>query len=226
MLAIDTCCEKFSYETLSFLKKTMQCSASVFTWFDHISDVPTHFSDGLDEHIIDHYYDQYVENDPISHIQLIHQHAITARLTPALLEQEHTEKYQDFMQRYQFKDEVDIILWAAGAPVASIALLKMKDDSPFQSHFDLEQIRQFIQFNFELLPTIKKLNLRSQLKQQFNLTAKESLTAELLCQGYANKEIALQLCIEPATVKTHLINIFNKLEVNSRTQAVARISNI
>ena len=226
MLAIDRSCEKFSYETLSFLKKTAHCSASVFTWFDNISDIPTHFSDGLDEHIIHHYYDKYVENDPISHIQLIHQHAVTARLTPELLEQDHTEKYQDFMHHYQFKDEADIILWAAGAPVASIALLKMKDDCPFESDFDLEQVRQFIQFNFELLPTVKKLNLRSQLRQQFNLTSKESLTAELLSQGYANKEIAMQLCIEPATVKTHLINIFNKLDVNSRTQAVARISSI
>ena len=97
--------------------------------------------------------------------------------------------------------------------------------SPFQRDFNLEQIRQFIQFNFDLLPTIKKINLQSHLKSQFHFTAKESLIAELLCEGCANKEIASKLCIEPATVKTHLINIFDKLNVCSRTQAVACISN-
>lgn len=226
MLAVNESCQKFSYETLSFLKKNMQCSAAVFTWFDHISDVPTHFSDGFDEKIISHYYDKYVDNDPISHINLINNQSLIARLTPDLLEQEHTEKYQDFMHDYHLKDEADVILWAGGAPLASIALMKMEDDCPFQSDLNLEQICQFIQFNFELLPTIKKINLQSHLKSQFNLTPKETLIAELLCQGYANKEIASHLYVEPATVKTHLINIFDKLKVNSRTQAVACISNL
>lgn len=226
MLAVNESCQKFSYETLSFLKKTSLCSASIFTWFDNISDIPTHFSDGFDEKIISHYYDKYVDNDPISHIQLINSNARIARLTPDLLELDHTEKYQDFMHDGKFKDEADIVLWAGGAPIASVALLKMTDDCPFEENFNLEQIRQFIQFNFDLLPTIKKINLQSQLKTQFNLTTKESLIAELLCQGYANKEIALKLCVEPATVKTHLINIFEKLHVSSRTQAVAHMSNL
>jgi len=48
----------------------------------------------------------------------------------------------------------------------------------------------------------------------------------LLCDGYANKDIAAQLNIEAATVKTHLINIFAKLEVKSQTQAVATIAHL
>ena len=226
MLAVNESCQKFSYEALSFLKKNTQCSAAVFTWFDNISDVPTHFSDGFDEKIISHYYDHYVDNDPISHLQLIHNQSLTARLTPDMLEQEHTEKYQDFMHDYQLKDEADIILWAGGAPLASIALIKMQNDCPFEVDFNLEQTRKFMQFNFELLPTIKKINLQSDLKNQFHFTAKESLIAELLYEGCANKEIAAKLCIEPATVKTHLINIFDKLKVHSRTQAVAYISSL
>ena len=226
MLAVNESCQQFSYETLSFLKKSTQCSAAVFTWFDNISDIPTHFSDGFDEKSISHYYDHYVDNDPISHIQLINQQLRTARLTPDLLSQEHTEKYQDFMHDYHFTDEADLILWAGGSPVASIALLKMQNDCPFQNDFNLEQTRHFIQFNFDLLPTIKKINLQSDLKKRFNCTTKEAMIAALLCQGYANKEIASQLCIEPATVKTHLINLFEKLKVSSRTQAVAYISSL
>ena len=66
----------------------------------------------------------------------------------------------------------------------------------------------------------------SQLRSQLHFTIKESIIAALLCDGYANKDIAAQLNIEAATVKTHLINIFAKLEVKSQTQAVATIAHL
>ena len=54
------------------------------------------------------------------------------------------------------------------------------------------------------------------------LTEREVLVLELLAQGSANKEIARQLDISPNTVKTHISNLFQKLEVQRRTQAIQK----
>jgi ATP/maltotriose-dependent transcriptional regulator MalT len=42
----------------------------------------------------------------------------------------------------------------------------------------------------------------------------------LVAAGYSNREIADQLIIAVGTVKAHLNNIFGKLGVTSRTQAI------
>ena len=55
-----------------------------------------------------------------------------------------------------------------------------------------------------------------------SLTSREKEILELLVQGRANKEIAAKLFVSIDTVKTHLKNIYQKLEVNSRLQAAAK----
>jgi LuxR family maltose regulon positive regulatory protein len=54
------------------------------------------------------------------------------------------------------------------------------------------------------------------------LSTRELEVLELLAAGLANKEIAQRLVISVGTVKNHLKSIYGKLEVDSRTRAVAR----
>lgn len=56
---------------------------------------------------------------------------------------------------------------------------------------------------------------------QFSERQKE--VTELLLQGKSNKQIALALGISTSTVEYHLKNIYKKLQVNSRTEAVLRL---
>lgn len=54
------------------------------------------------------------------------------------------------------------------------------------------------------------------------LTRQELRVLELIAGGQANKEIARTLGVAPNTVKTHVANLYAKLEVASRTQALAK----
>jgi DNA-binding NarL/FixJ family response regulator len=52
------------------------------------------------------------------------------------------------------------------------------------------------------------------------LTERELQVLQLAADGLSNKEISANLVISEKTVKNHVANIFSKLQVNDRTQAV------
>ena len=45
----------------------------------------------------------------------------------------------------------------------------------------------------------------------FNLTSQEFKVMEMVAKGYSNREITNELFIQPTTLKTHLIHIYQKL---------------
>jgi LuxR family maltose regulon positive regulatory protein len=54
------------------------------------------------------------------------------------------------------------------------------------------------------------------------LTPRELEIMRLICKGYSNPEIAAELVVTVNTIKKHTSNIYGKLGVRSRTQAIAR----
>ncbi len=57
---------------------------------------------------------------------------------------------------------------------------------------------------------------------QFELSKRELEILGLLAQGHSNQEIAAQLFVSLSTVKTHNQNLFEKLDVKRRMQAVEK----
>lgn len=54
------------------------------------------------------------------------------------------------------------------------------------------------------------------------LSARESEVLELINEGLANKDIALRMQVAGTTVKAHIRNLYGKLQVKSRTEALAK----
>ncbi len=69
-------------------------------------------------------------------------------------------------------------------------------------------------------PVEKKLDLPYNTEKRPVLTSREKEVIALAAKGKSNKEIAEKLVLREVTVKSHLNNIFKKLKVTNRTQAV------
>jgi DNA-binding CsgD family transcriptional regulator len=61
----------------------------------------------------------------------------------------------------------------------------------------------------------------SELKK-LNLTNREHEVLQLIAQGKSNTEIAESLFLSVSTIKTHASNLFVKMDVKSRTQAIEK----
>ena len=82
----------------------------------------------------------------------------------------------------------------------------------FEARLARAYVAQFIKFNK------RKANVHS----DFDLTVREREILTLLVDGLANKEIAQRLVLSPRTVETHVERVLSKLEVGSRSRAIAK----
>jgi len=70
------------------------------------------------------------------------------------------------------------------------------------------------------MPQSEISNLQSKIPGP--LSERELEVLRMIAEGLSNQEIAGRLVVAPSTVKTHINNLYNKLGVNSRAQAVTR----
>ena len=64
--------------------------------------------------------------------------------------------------------------------------------------------------------------LDATLVSQLELSKRELEILSLLAQGHSNQEIAAKLFVSLSTIKTHIQNLFEKLDVKRRIQAVEK----
>ncbi|MFB9377625.1 response regulator [Kineococcus gynurae] len=72
-----------------------------------------------------------------------------------------------------------------------------------------------------LAPAVTDRLLNRMREPRTSLTPREIEVVGLVAQGFSNSTIAARLVLTEGTVKSHLVRIFTKLDVDSRTAAVA-----
>ncbi|WP_455381258.1 helix-turn-helix transcriptional regulator, partial [Salinispira pacifica] len=69
-----------------------------------------------------------------------------------------------------------------------------------------------------------RVEVGDDLAARFGLTFRERDIVPLIARGLANKEIAAELGISEATVRTHIYNLFQKVDARSRIELLNKLS--
>lgn len=123
------------------------------------------------------------------------------------------------------KDIPVIMLTAVNEDQKMVTGLKIGADDYIVKPFVLPNLLARIEAVLRRSRTIKNKSQKSnvtinQINQFNSLTRREKDVLLLVTQGENNKSIAEKLVVSEITVKSHLNNIFKKLNVSNRTQAV------
>jgi len=100
----------------------------------------------------------------------------------------------------------------------------------YLSFFALLFIGLGIWLGFQIVSTRKnslenpspRFSIDEQKLKELQISKREHEVLELIAQGHSNNEIANELFVSVNTVKTHSYNLFSKLDVKRRTQAVQK----
>lgn len=84
---------------------------------------------------------------------------------------------------------------------------------------------QFLAAQFFQLTSISSetITLAPEFLRQYQISEREKEVLLLMLKRYRNQEIATELCISLATVKTHINNIYQKLGINNRLNLITLI---
>jgi len=113
--------------------------------------------------------------------------------------------------------ETDSSILAAIEAGASGYLLKAAPQEEI-----LAGIRSVARGEVALAPAIAAMLVKRVKAPAASLSPRETEVLRLVAAGHSNPSIAATLFLSEATIKTHLLHVFEKLAVNDRTRAVTR----
>jgi DNA-binding CsgD family transcriptional regulator len=127
--------------------------------------------------------------------------------------------YCDVMRPFGKKHELKVWLSAPAGKVRGFFFVREVGERDFD-----ERDRGVLEI---LRPHLADIRERWERRRRLPLlTRRETEVLELLALGLTNGEIAGRLVVSRTTVRSHLENIFAKLDVHTRTAAVARLQGL
>ena len=153
----------------------------------------------------------------------------TTLFDPALVtdpdQRNDQQRFSAFLHSFGARDAAEMIFWNGRRPVGGVSLIWRDKTSRCRDRDLALSLQSYVEFNF--LAACGDVHARAPVADvpaPDGLTAREYQIADLVCRGYTNAETARLLGISLATVKTHLIHIFNKTDVNNRAALACYIS--
>lgn len=165
--------------------------------------------------------------DPLSPARCLSQDQWVTTLGKMLspLVPEHAIYQSQFMQRHGIVDALEIFLTSDADIILGCSLLRHGEAHEFSQHdIDIAQALRTLG-NFSLTRTFprRQASIDMIIKRFPALTAREATMVQLVAAGLSNKQLCRELDISLPTVKTHLLSVFRKMGIRSRTELVAKV---
>jgi len=176
------------------------------------------------------YIRKYYDKDYIKYLFDITYETCVYRDTNILEESIRTKSvfYKDYLKPEDIDFGCGIIIVKNGRIVGLLSLFRA---SAYKDFTDKElYILNVIKKHVENMVSKLTLLYRGQKSQdkvlvtfskEYNLTKREKDVLGLINKGYSNKEIADKLFISLSTVKKHIYNLFEKTQVQNRSQLIS-----
>jgi DNA-binding CsgD family transcriptional regulator len=220
MIALMGRSDPATSQAVQFARGILDASATAFYEVDEALNLNRFLLNGIPVDFHRQYMDRMNQFDPLHPKRAANE--LFARLSVATDRRPTAEStaYRSFAGQCGIVDMVEFYFRrneriVAGMSVAWGPGCRIPDEAMSIA----EKIHDYLEFNL-----VGRAAAPAGEPARYGLTSRELDVVELLCCGRTNREISECLQIGLATVKTHLIHIFEKLGVETRSAAVALMS--
>ena len=143
-----------------------------------------------------------------------------------ILHFQKTDYFREFLQKYHYIDEMGIYLYHQNKLIAVIGLVRNKHERPFneQDKHRLQFLAKPLESSIVAYETVINGYPKQHDGKNGSLTTREIELIKLVKKGLSNQEISKELFISINTVKKHLQNLYQKLDVANRTELCYRVA--
>lgn len=229
MSLLDARHRAFVDETMRLVSGALGARRLVFYGVDRDWNLRDYVTQGVPEAMHQSYLRKMVAFDPL-HVRRIAPHAAAVTRWKEAARgaaPEHVQVFARFLRRYEVVDSLELMFREGATIVAGLNVAWTERDArPTRATLALaSKLQRYIEFTLTSRLSSTR-DARLEAARAFGLTAREHEVARLVCQGHTNAAIATCLEIETSTVKTHLLRIFEKCQVDSRAGLVGRLSDL
>lgn len=219
--------EDFAAETLRFVAAMTAADGIAMHLFDENAQRIWLGSRGIPGQFRTRYYDGLMWRiDPLATVRMGVSTCPLVVLGAAerQCDQPTVHRYRSFLGAFGIVDAAEMVFASDGDHIGGISLLWTRpvDDSSRREHDSLQSLQRYIQLSFRQALQGTPIGWRKTLARVYRLTRREVQIVELVCAGHTNAELAQALDLSLATVKTHLLHVFEKLGVSNRAALVQR----
>lgn len=127
-----------------------------------------------------------------------------------------TEFFNDFLAKDGLYWGVNLYAWHRGHNIGDMRIWRDKRRENFTDD-EMRLLDMILPAFTASLSRARAMDKPNSVLTNTNLSPRELQVAQSASMGLGDKEIARQLGISPATVRTHLDNAFKKLGINNRS---------